>query len=66
MVRTAGVSGIVGPLAFTALYGATIDAGDGWVWVCGTVLYVLCAPAFERAARECAGPTRWRDRAVHD
>ncbi|MFF4777793.1 Tet(A)/Tet(B)/Tet(C) family tetracycline efflux MFS transporter [Microtetraspora fusca] len=45
------VSGIVGPLAFTALYSATIDVGDGWMWVCGAALYVLCVPALRRSRR---------------
>ena len=42
------LSAIAGPLSFTALYSATAGAWNGWVWVVGAFLYVMCLPILRR------------------
>ena len=42
------LSAIAGPLGFTALYSATAGAWNGWVWIVGAFLYVMCLPMLRR------------------
>ncbi|MER1354045.1 tetracycline resistance MFS efflux pump, partial [Proteus mirabilis] len=39
---------IVGPLLFTAIYAASITTWNGWAWIAGAALYLLCLPALRR------------------
>ncbi|SHF08399.1 MFS transporter, DHA1 family, tetracycline resistance protein [Streptoalloteichus hindustanus] len=54
MASLNSLTGIVGPLLFTAVYGATVARWDGWVWICGAALYLLCVPALRRAGTQAA------------
>ncbi|HCG0422840.1 TPA: TetA family tetracycline resistance MFS efflux pump, partial [Pseudomonas aeruginosa] len=40
----------VGPLLFTAIYAASITTWNGWAWIAGAALYLLCLPALRRGA----------------
>ncbi|HAV4990540.1 TPA: MFS transporter [Acinetobacter nosocomialis] len=42
------LSSIAGPLGFTALYSATAGAWNGWVWIVGAILYLICLPILRR------------------
>lgn len=42
------LSSIAGPLGFTALYSATAGAWNGWVWIVGATLYLICLPILRR------------------
>jgi len=42
------LSSIAGPLGFTALYSATVGAWNGWVWIFGAILYLICLPILRR------------------
>lgn len=42
------LTAIVGPLGFTALYAFSAPGWNGWVWVLGASLYLLCLPALAR------------------
>lgn len=42
------LSSVIGPLAATAIYLATASSWNGWVWVVGAGLYLLCLPALRR------------------
>ncbi|MFB9432055.1 Tet(A)/Tet(B)/Tet(C) family tetracycline efflux MFS transporter [Streptoalloteichus tenebrarius] len=55
MASLNSLTGIIGPLLFTGLYAATVDQWDGWIWVCGAALYLLCVPAMRRARRSGTG-----------
>lgn len=43
------LTSILGPLAFTALYSATAGVWNGWVWIVGAALYLVCLPLLRRA-----------------
>ena len=43
------LTSILGPLAFTALYSATAGIWNGWVWIVGAALYLVCLPLLRRA-----------------
>ncbi|WDZ75233.1 Tet(A)/Tet(B)/Tet(C) family tetracycline efflux MFS transporter [Ensifer adhaerens] len=45
------LASIVGPLLFIGLYSLTLASWDGWVWVAGIALYLLCVPALRRLPR---------------
>lgn len=36
------LTSIVGPLLFTAIYAASITTWNGWAWIAGAALYLLC------------------------
>lgn len=40
---------LIGPLGFTQLYSYTATQWNGWVWLLGGCLYVLCFPILWRA-----------------
>ncbi|MCH5660032.1 hypothetical protein MMB12_23090, partial [Salmonella enterica] len=42
------LTSIVGPLLFTAIYAASITTWNGWAWIAGAALYLLCLPALRR------------------
>lgn len=42
------LTAIVGPLIFTAIYAASITTWNGWAWVAGAALYLVCLPALRR------------------
>ena len=42
---------LLGPLAFTQLYSYTATQWNGWVWLLGGSLYVLCFPVLWRSLR---------------
>ncbi len=50
------LTSIVGPLLFTAIYAASITTWNGWAWIAGAALYLLCLPALRRGL--------WRRRAT--
>ena len=35
-------------LLFTAIYAASITTWNGWAWIAGAALYLLCLPALRR------------------
>ncbi|MBZ7922426.1 Tet(A)/Tet(B)/Tet(C) family tetracycline efflux MFS transporter [Ensifer adhaerens] len=45
------LASIVGPLLFIGLYSLTLASWDGWVWIAGIGLYLLCVPALRRLPR---------------
>ncbi|WP_323118563.1 TCR/Tet family MFS transporter [Burkholderia alba] len=53
LARVTGVGAIGGPLVFSALHTATAASWDGWTWLAGASLYLLCAPVWlsRRVAR---------------
>ncbi|AZE79497.1 Tet(A)/Tet(B)/Tet(C) family tetracycline efflux MFS transporter [Pseudomonas synxantha] len=42
------LTSIVGPLVFTAIYAASTTTWNGWVWIAGAALYLICLPALRR------------------
>ncbi|AMG47193.1 Tet(A)/Tet(B)/Tet(C) family tetracycline efflux MFS transporter [Achromobacter ruhlandii] len=48
MNSLASAAAIGGPLAFTALYAASLGGWTGWPWVAGAALYLLCVPVLVR------------------
>lgn len=46
------LSAIVGPLAITALYAATLNAWKGWAWIAGAGLYFACLPVLRRGTSQ--------------
>ncbi len=46
------LTSIVGPLLFTASYAASITTWNGWAWIAGAALYLLCLPALRLRALE--------------
>ncbi len=48
------LTSIVGPL-FTAIYAASITTWNGWAWIAGAALYLLCLPALRRGLWSGAG-----------
>ncbi|WP_268793693.1 Tet(A)/Tet(B)/Tet(C) family tetracycline efflux MFS transporter [Mycolicibacterium wolinskyi] len=49
MASLTSLTGIVGPLLFAALYGATAQRWDGWLWIGGAASYLVCIPALRIA-----------------
>jgi DHA1 family tetracycline resistance protein-like MFS transporter len=43
------LTSILGPLGFTALHSATAGVWNGWVWIVGAALYLVCLPLLRRA-----------------
>lgn len=48
LMSLTNLSSIAGPLGFTALYSATAGAWNGWVWIVGATLYLICLPILRR------------------
>ncbi|HEY9269606.1 Tet(A)/Tet(B)/Tet(C) family tetracycline efflux MFS transporter [Achromobacter sp.] len=48
LAALSSLSAIVGPLAITALYAATLNVWKGWAWIAGAGLYFACLPALRR------------------
>ncbi len=46
------LTSIVGPLLFTAIYAASITTWNGWAWIAGAALYLLCLPGAASRALE--------------
>lgn len=44
------LTSIIGPLVFTAIYAASLTSWNGWAWLVGALLYLLCPPFLKRAA----------------
>ncbi|WP_447920192.1 Tet(A)/Tet(B)/Tet(C) family tetracycline efflux MFS transporter [Achromobacter aegrifaciens] len=42
------LTSIIGPLAITAIYAASLNAWNGWAWIAGAGLYLICLPALRR------------------
>jgi DHA1 family tetracycline resistance protein-like MFS transporter len=55
LVSIMSLASIIGPVAVTTIYSRTAGAWPGFVWICGSAIYLLCFPAlgveFARAAR---------------
>jgi len=51
LASLASLASIVGPLLFIGLYSLTLAAWDGWVWIAGIALYLLCVPALRHLPR---------------
>lgn len=51
LVSMMNLVGVLGPLAATGVYGATLSTRPGFVWVCAAALYLLCGPALWRLRR---------------
>ncbi|MBP0581077.1 Tet(A)/Tet(B)/Tet(C) family tetracycline efflux MFS transporter [Labrys sp. LIt4] len=45
------LTSIIGPLLFTAIYAASLTSWNGWAWLAGALLYLLCPPLLQRSAR---------------
>ncbi len=45
------LTSIVGPLLFTAIYAASITTWNGWAWIAGAALYLLCSAGAGAASR---------------
>lgn len=45
------LASIVGPLTFTSLYSLTRGVWDGWAFIAGIGIYLLCLPALRRLPR---------------
>ncbi|MBP6122744.1 MULTISPECIES: Tet(A)/Tet(B)/Tet(C) family tetracycline efflux MFS transporter [Providencia] len=41
LVSLTNISGVIGPLIFSFIFGKTLDIWDGWVWLIGATLYVM-------------------------
>lgn len=39
------LTSIAGPLIFTVIYAASVTTWNGWVWIAGAALYLICLPA---------------------
>ena len=63
------LTSIVGPLLFTAIYAASITTWNGWAWIAGAALYLLCLPALRRGLGAAQGnepiADRGNDRPCH-
>jgi DHA1 family tetracycline resistance protein-like MFS transporter len=42
------LTSIVGPIVFTAIYAASTTTWNGWAWIAGAALYLVCLPALRR------------------
>lgn len=41
LVSLTNISGVIGPLIFSFIFGKTLGIWDGWVWLIGATLYVI-------------------------
>lgn len=51
LTSLASLAAVIGPLMFGAIYVIGARHWDGWVWVVGAGLYVLCIPALRTLLR---------------
>lgn len=45
------LTSIIGPLLFTAIYVASLPSWNGWAWLVGALLYLLCPPLLKRSVK---------------
>lgn len=45
------LTSIIGPLFFTTLYAASLAGWNGWPWLIGALLYLMCPSFLKRSAR---------------
>lgn len=58
LASATSLTGIIGPVAFTAIYAATLTDWAGFVWISGALLYIPCVPLLRAIAyRRAAGPS---------
>ncbi|WP_223611702.1 MFS transporter [Phyllobacterium calauticae] len=58
LASATSLTGIIGPVAFTAIYAATRTDWSGFVWISGAMLYIPCVPLLRAIAyRRAAGPS---------
>ncbi len=48
LAALASLTSIIGPLIFTAIYASSVGTWNGWVWIAGASLYLICIPALRR------------------
>jgi MFS transporter, DHA1 family, tetracycline resistance protein len=48
LVSLTSLTEVIGPIAATAIYGASPDSARGAVWIVGAALYALCFPVLVR------------------
>ncbi|MGO4259589.1 Tet(A)/Tet(B)/Tet(C) family tetracycline efflux MFS transporter [Lysobacter sp. TAB13] len=52
LASLASLAAVIGPLLFGAIYVAGARHWDGWVWIVGAAMYLLCAPALRVVLRK--------------
>lgn len=58
LASATSLTGIIGPVAFTAIYATTRTDWSGFVWISGAMLYIPCVPLLRAIAyRRAAGPS---------
>jgi len=58
LASATSLTGIIGPVAFTAVYATTRTDWSGFVWISGAMLYIPCVPLLLAIAyRRAAGPS---------
>lgn len=58
LASATSLTGIIGPVAFTAIYATTRTDWSGFVWISGAMLYIPCVPLLLAIAyRRAAGPS---------
>lgn len=58
LASATSLTGIIGPVAFTAIYAATQTDWAGFVWISGAMLYIPCVALLRAIAyRRAAGPS---------
>jgi MFS transporter, DHA1 family, tetracycline resistance protein len=58
LASATSLTGIIGPMAFTAIYAATRTDWSGFVWISGALLYIPCVPLLRAIVyRRAAGPS---------
>jgi len=50
LASATSLTGIIGPVAFTAIYATTYTKWSGLVWISGAMLYILCVPLLRAIA----------------
>jgi DHA1 family tetracycline resistance protein-like MFS transporter len=61
LASATSLTGIIGPVAFTAIYAAARPDWSGFVWIFGAMLYILCVPLLRTIAyRRAAGVNQVR------
>ncbi|MBQ9352814.1 MULTISPECIES: Tet(A)/Tet(B)/Tet(C) family tetracycline efflux MFS transporter [unclassified Phyllobacterium] len=58
LASATSLTGIIGPVAFSAIYAATRTDWSGLVWISGAMLYIPCVPLLRAIAyRRATGPS---------
>jgi DHA1 family tetracycline resistance protein-like MFS transporter len=58
LASATSLTGIIGPMAFTAIYAATPTDWSGFVWISGALLYIPCVPLLRAIVyRRATGPS---------